>query len=146
MGLSLDLRQRIADAYAAQEGSQRELAERFAVSKNTVEKIVARVREVGHAAPRPHAGGPAPRLDAAHRATLRELVRAQPDATLDELITALAAAAGVRVSNPTMSRVLRALGLPRKKSRRTPPSSSAPTSSPRARPSPPTKPRSTRAT
>jgi transposase len=146
MALSLDLRQRIADAYAAKKGSIRGLADRFAVSKTTVEKILARVRETGAAAPRPHGGGPTPRLDAAHRATLRALVASRPDATLDELIAALAAAIGVRVSNPTMSRVLRALGLPRKKSRRTRPSSTGPMSSRRAPPSRRTKPRSTRAT
>jgi transposase len=48
------------------------------------------------------------------------LVKEDPDATLDELIERVAERHTVRVSNPTMSRVLQRLGLPRKKSRSTP--------------------------
>ncbi|MFY0539471.1 hypothetical protein [Nannocystis pusilla] len=45
-----------------------------------------------------------------------ELVRARPDATLEELCVALELRAGLRISRSTMSRELRLLGLTRKKS------------------------------
>ncbi|MEJ7660196.1 MAG: helix-turn-helix domain-containing protein [Hymenobacter sp.] len=46
----------------------------------------------------PHRSGPAPRLDAPARDALRACLRQQPDATLDELRTWLAALGGPAVS------------------------------------------------
>jgi len=50
---------------------------------------------------------------------IRQLVRDHPDLTLQELCTRIATERGVRVSVPTMCRVLQRLGLPRKNSRST---------------------------
>ena len=51
---SLDLRQRIVDAYRAGEGSIRQLAKRFKVSPDCVRRLLKRVRETGSIHPLPN--------------------------------------------------------------------------------------------
>jgi transposase len=117
---SIDLRQRILRAWERHLGSQRTIADIFGVSLAFVEKVLRQHRTTGSIAPKPHAGGQKPRLGAAARAVVQRLMGADPDATLEELCTGVAAETGVRVSVPTMCRVLQRLGLPRNKSRSTP--------------------------
>jgi transposase len=117
---SIDLRQKILRAWERHLGSQRAIADIFGVSLAFVEKVLRQYRATGDLAPKPHAGGQKPRLGAAAQAVVQHLMAAHPDATLEEWCTGVAAAAGVRVSVPTMCRVLQRLGLPRKKSRSTP--------------------------
>ncbi len=57
-------------------------------------------------------------------AKIRKLIKQKPDATLAEVAEAI----GKPASQGTVSRTLKRLNLPRKKSRRTPPSATAPTS------------------
>jgi transposase len=114
---SLDLRERIVRAYAQHLGSQRALASLFAVSLSFVEKLLRRHRTTGESTPRPHAGGRSLTCDGAAQALIRQLVQAQPDATLEELCAQLQQQQGLRVSVATMARLLPRLGLPRKKSR-----------------------------
>lgn len=130
---SIDLRQKILHAYVRRLGSQRALADLFGVSLSFVEKLVRRHRTTGDIAPKPHAGGQRPRLDAAADTLVRRLVQDNADLTLEELCGRVAAAAGARVSVATMCRVLQRLGLPRKKSRSTPASVIRRASSTRAR-------------
>ena len=54
---SMDLRQRIINAYEAKEGSPRNLAKRFQVSLSFVKRLVIRYRETGLVKPKPHGGG-----------------------------------------------------------------------------------------
>jgi transposase len=117
---SIDLRQKILRAWERHLGSQRTIADIFGVSLAFVEKVLRQHRTTGDIAPKPPAGGQKPRLGAAAQAILRRLMGANPDATLEELCTGVAAETGGRVSVPTMCRVLQRLGLPRKKSRSTP--------------------------
>ena len=98
-------------------GSQRTIADVFGVSLAFVEKVLRQYRTTGSIAPKPHAGGQKPRLDATAQAIIRRLVSDHPDETLQELGAGVAAETGVRVSVATMCRVLQRLGLPRKKSR-----------------------------
>jgi transposase len=114
---SIDLRQKILRAWERHLGSQRTIADLFGVSLAFVEKVLRQHRTTGNIAPKPHAGGPKPRLSTAAQAVIQRLMGANPDATLEELCTGVAAETGVRVSVPTMCRVLQRLGLPRKKSR-----------------------------
>ena|SRR5262245_42780158 len=116
---SIDLRQKILRAYERHLGSQRRIADLFGVSLAFVEKVLCQHRTTGDIAPKPHAGGQKPRLDAAAQAVVRRSVDDHPDATLEEWCTRVAAERGVRVSVPTMCRVLQRLGLPRKKRRST---------------------------
>jgi transposase len=116
---SSDLRQRILHACEHRLGSQQAMANIFGVSLSCVEKLLRRHRTTGAMAPKPHGGGQRPRLDAAAQAQVRRLVHEQPDATLAELCTRAVEATGIRVSVPTMCRVVRRLGLPRQNNRST---------------------------
>ena len=123
---STDLRTKVLEAYQRGEGTQRGLAERFGVSGTFVVNLLRRHRQTGSVEPKPRGGGQQPRLDAQGLEVVTALVKQDPDATLDELIERVAERHNVRVSNPTMSRVLTRLGLPRKKSRSTPRSATHP--------------------
>jgi transposase len=125
---SVDLRERVLAACARGEGSRAAVAQRFSVGAATVYNWLRQAREEDRRAPKPHAGGPAPRLDAQGLAVLQELVARQNDATLAEHAERLAARTGVRVSLPTLCQVLRRLKLRRKKRRSGPASRSAPRS------------------
>src|SRR5918994_3902246 len=116
---SLDLREKLLRAYDEHRGSQRALAAVFGVSRAFVEKLVQRRRSTGPMAPRPHAGGRKPSCDHAALAVVRQVLQEPTDATLAELCERLEQRRGRWVSVATMSRLLRRLGLPRKKSRST---------------------------
>jgi len=103
--LSLDLRTRIIKAWQNEEGTWPELAERFGVA--TIDRLVARFRRTGSVEPTRQKYGSDPILGPVHFALLREILDAQPDLTLPELVTELAARCGVTVSVSTMGRVVR---------------------------------------
>ena len=119
---SLDLRTRIVAAYDRKEGPPARIAELFSVSEALVRKLLRQRRQTGSIAPKPHGGGQKRRFDDTASERLREEVRKDPDATLDELCDRMEAGVGVRVCNQSMSKILRQMGLPRKKSRSTTPS------------------------
>lgn len=122
MAYSTDLREKIVRAYDEGLGSQRKIAEMFGVSRSFVEKLLARRRSTGNIAALPHGGGRTALCQHKEHLLVRGLIAQQPDATLDELCEAVERKRRLRVSRPTMSRLLRRLDLPRKKSRSTPPS------------------------
>jgi transposase len=68
---SIDLWQKIIHACERQLGSQRALADLSGVSLSFVEKRLRRHRRPGDIAPKPHAGGQRPALDAADALVLR---------------------------------------------------------------------------
>jgi transposase len=117
---SLDLRQKILRACDQRLDSQRNIAMLFGVSQSFVEKLLRRRRATGDISPRPHAGGRRALCDATALAHVRRLVHEHSDATLAELTAQLETQHGVRVSVPTMGRIVLHLKLPRKKSRSTP--------------------------
>jgi transposase len=108
---SQDLRQRILETVERGEGSLRQIARRFLVSLSFVTRLLQLHRSTGSLQPRPHGGGNPAKLGPQDLERLRELVRQQPDATLEELRQRL----GVSCSTMTIARALRTLGLPRKK-------------------------------
>src|ERR1700758_4456464 len=108
---SRDLRQRIVDTVTRREGTIEQIAERFLVSVSFVTRLLQLHRTTGSVEPRPHGGGNPAVLTPEHREQLRELIRQQPDATLEECRQRL----GVSCSLMTLSRALSELGLPRKK-------------------------------
>jgi transposase len=108
---SHDLRQRVLDAVERGEGSIRQIARRFVVSLSFVVRLLQIHRRTGSIAPKPHRGGHPPALGPEELERLRELVRQQPDATLEELRQRL----GVACSTAAICRALNKLGLPRKK-------------------------------
>jgi transposase len=118
---SLDLRENITRAYDEKFGSQPTLASLFGVSRSVVEKLLPQRRITGTMVPCSQAGGRKPSGDEAALEVVRQLLREQADAMLEELRARLRPPRGLWVSVSTMSRLLGRLGLPRKKSRCTPP-------------------------
>lgn len=112
---SVDLRQKVVQAYEGGGKSQREIAEDFHVSLSFVESLLRRVRTSGRVDPRPAAGGPASRIDERARQHLREWLAAQPDLTLEELVARLDHTFGIRVCVSRLCGVLQELALRRKK-------------------------------
>ena len=108
---SQDLRQRILQTVQRREGSLRQIARRFLVSISFVVRLLQTYRRTGSIQPQAHRGGNPAKLDPEDLERLRELVRQQPDATLEELRQRL----GVACSTMTICRALKKLGLPLKK-------------------------------
>src|SRR5947209_9264862 len=108
---SQDLRQRVLDTVQRGEGSLRQIARRFLVSVSFVTRLLRTHRDTGALEPKPHGGGNPAVLTPEDLERLRELIRQQPDATLQECRQQL----GVSCSLMTISRALSRLGLPRKK-------------------------------
>jgi transposase len=108
---SQDLRQRILDTVARGEGSLRQIAQRFLVNVSTIVRLLSQHRQAGSAEPKPHGGGRRPALGPDDFGRLRELIREQPDATLDELRDRL----GIGCSRMAISRALKKVGITRKK-------------------------------
>ena len=108
---SQDLRERVVRACDERRGTRQQIAELFGVSTAWIRRLLQRRRETGSFAARPHAGGPAPKMDDDRRGRLLLLVAEQPDATLEELRDRLAAP----VHLCTIARHLARLGLTVKK-------------------------------
>jgi transposase len=113
----MDFRERVA---AARDNGMEtaEVAEIFGCSRSWVRRLMQRQRELGTLAPLQRKQVDQRALGDADEQLVRRLIAEQPDMTLAELAEAL----GYKASESTMSRVLTRLGLPRKKSRSTPPS------------------------
>jgi transposase len=118
---STDLRERVVAACDARDGTRAQIAARVAVSESWIRKLLRQRRDSGSIAPRPHGGGRGRAFDAAADARLRDAVRADNDATLEQL----GRAAGVACSVPAAYRALARLGVTRKKRRGGRPSGTA---------------------
>jgi transposase len=116
---STDLRERVIDSVESGECNIPEAARRYKVSEPSIERWLARHRKAGTCAPLPHAGGPARKLATA-AAAIRAAVKAQPDATLQELCELVEKETKIKSAPSMMQRELVQLRLPRKKSRSMP--------------------------
>ncbi|NEQ70697.1 MAG: transposase [Symploca sp. SIO2D2] len=112
---SLDLRQKVVEAYNNKEGSYRKLAKRFRVSLTFVKTLLKRYQQTGSIEPRPHAGGQAPKLKAEQLVIINELVTNNNDAILSDLCDQCYQKTQIAISRATMSRMLQKLNLTRKK-------------------------------
>ena len=113
-----DLRLKFLWAYEAGKGTLAALAVQFGVSVDWAYKISSARKRTGskdRALQSRH--GPPSKVD---RPQVARLLAAQPDLLLRELAVELQASTGVQASAPQLCRVLRELGLRRKKSRSTP--------------------------
>jgi transposase len=128
---SVDLRERLLRAIDAGLAVA-EAARLFGVGESTIRRWRRQRLATGDLAPKPRPGR-SPRVGPEQRPALEAQVRAAPDATLAEHCAAWEAAQGVRLSTATMSRALRRLGWPLKKSRSAPPSRTRPSAPPGAR-------------
>jgi transposase len=120
---SQDLRHRVI-GFLALGGSARAAAVRFDVSVSSALRWAQHWQSEGHA--RPHAmGGDRRSRLSEHRARVLQLVAQQPDLTLQEIRSALAAACGITVGLSTVHRFLVAQNLTLKKRAYTRPSRTA---------------------
>jgi transposase len=87
--LSLNLRQRILKAYDRQDSTRDQVARRFDVSVGMVKKLLSQRQRLGDISPQYQRCGRKALFDAVCCRRLQDLVRARPDATLQELREAL---------------------------------------------------------
>jgi transposase len=112
---SLDLRQKVVQAYERGDGSIDEIASLFSVGPTFVKKMLRLQREGGDLSPRPHGGGHTPKLSDKHLQMIRAEIARNNDVTAEELRELLHKRFAVEVSQPTISRALARLNLRRKK-------------------------------
>jgi transposase len=118
MAYSMDFRIAVARAYDECESSA-EVAEQFGCCASWVRRLIQHRRERGTLEPLPSARHDDQRTyDDADEQRIRKLIKAKPDATLAEVAQVL----NKPVHPCTVSRTLKRLNLPRKKSPPTPPS------------------------
>jgi putative transposase len=108
---SIDLRQKIVEAYNHHEGSQRQLVKRFRVSLSFVQSLLQRYREVGTVEPKAHGGGNPPKLSPEQLEVVERLVAEDNHATLKELCLLLQQRTQLKVSRATMGRIVLSLKL-----------------------------------
>lgn len=111
---SIDLRQKIVEAYENCEGSQRQLAKRFHVSLAFVQRLLNRYYNEGTIEPRARVNGFPPKL-AAYESQVREIVAENADDTLAQLTEKLTQRLGFEFSPSTLHYYLERLKLTRKK-------------------------------
>ena len=78
---SVDLKQKIVDIYQSESISQRQLAQRFGVTKSFVIKLLKQYRETGDIRPLPHGGGAKLKVSPQQLETLGELIETHNDGT-----------------------------------------------------------------
>lgn len=126
--LSLDLRERIADAIRSEDQTHPEIAARFAVSITTVERISRKLREGRSLEPGRSTGRP-PVLREEHKAFIREQLEQDPFVSSYELATRFNRRFPKnRVHRSTILRAMHGAGFSFKKKRRTRRSETEPTS------------------
>lgn len=122
--ISLDLRERIVEAYERKEGTREEVAKRFKVSLGMVKKLLQQRAHTGDLRPRYRFCGRKAKLLPEHGGELKALVAKEPDLTLAEIKARL----GLTCTVPAIHQVLAKLELTYKKRRSMPPSKTGRTS------------------
>ena len=98
-----DLRERVLSACERGRLSRAEIAAVFQVAQSTVYRWLQTWRREERREAKPHAGGPAPRLDAAALKELEAIVAEANDLSLAEYAAKLLERAGVAASGATVS-------------------------------------------
>lgn len=114
MAYSVDLRKRVVAGVLEQGLSTDEAAKLFQVGSATVECYLRQFRERGELTPRTSPGRPR-LLDAAQEEHLKRQVERKNDLRLKVRCAELKEVSGVLVSEATMCRTLKRLGMSRKK-------------------------------
>ena len=113
---SEDLRRKVVEALEERGMGKSEAARTFGMSLSSVKRYVAKARRGDTLSPRKHPG-PRPKLDERARRLLEADVEQRPAASLRERGRFLERVAGVRVSESTLSRLLRRMGFVPKEGR-----------------------------
>ena len=112
---STDLRRRVVEAWQNQEGSQRQLAQRFKVSLSFVRNLLRHYRATGQIEAKRRGGVLRPVIDGENLQLVQRLLEEQNDALLSELCKRWQERTGIRVSVPTMHRAVQRLRMSYKK-------------------------------
>jgi transposase len=104
---SLDFRQKVVEAYESGGISQRQIAKNFRVTLSFVQGLLKQKRELGTIAPKVRTEQTPTKLNGEQLDVLRQLVEAQPDATLAELQERLQQKTGVLIGIATVDRMIR---------------------------------------
>ena len=113
---SIDLRQRVVDAYMRGEGTKKALAHRFAISLSSVERWIRQHKATGTVAPKPNPAGKARAIvKQEDRELLVQWYKEAPDMTYEELAERFTRETGRRVARSTMGATVLRLGITRKK-------------------------------
>jgi len=113
---SEDLRRKVVEALEERGMGNSQAARTFGMSLSSVKRYVAKARRGDSLSPRKHPG-PRPKLDERARRLLEANVEQRPAASLRERGRFLERVAGVRVSESTLSRLLRRMGFVPKEGR-----------------------------
>lgn len=125
--LSLDLRERIVEAYDAEQGTREEIAVRFRVSLGMVKKLLQQRRTTNDLGHRHRYSGRKAKVLPEYRDKLAALVAAEPDLTLAQIREKLAMTCTI----PAVHHALATLGLTYKKRRSMQPNKAGPMWRPR---------------
>jgi transposase len=117
---SLDLRERVVNAYKTGTLTIKAVATQFRVGETFVKKMLRQERKLGVVQAYQHGGGRRRALNQRQIQKLQRILHSEPDLTLVELQEKLLAEEKLQVSIATLARVLSQIGLPRKKSRHLP--------------------------
>lgn len=113
---SVDLRQRVVDAYEQGAGTKKELASRFAISLSSVERWIRQNKATGTVSPKPNPAGKARAIvKEDDRELLVQWYKEQPDMTYDEMAERFTEETGRRIARSTMGATVLRLGITRKK-------------------------------
>lgn len=116
MPYSIDLRQRVVDAYNEDiMTTYGQVAKRFSVSISFVSSILRKYRSGGSVAPKIRQEQTPTKLSDEQLLILKELIEEDNDAILKELCTALEKKVNVKISVSTMGRMTQKLGTTVKK-------------------------------
>jgi transposase len=113
---SEDLRRKVVEAVEQRGMGKSAAARSFGLSLSSVKRYVAKAREGTSLSPRKHPG-PRPKLDERARKLLEADVEKRPALTLRERCRFVEQLAGVKVSESTLSRLLRRMGFSPKEGR-----------------------------
>lgn len=112
--ISPDLRIRAVESVLSGENSYEEAASQFSVGRASISRWLSQYRRTGSLEPLPM-GGSVSKIDDDAREVLSWLAYSHPDATLAELLELLKHEIGLETNDSTLSRVLKEMGLTRKK-------------------------------
>ncbi len=112
---SRDIRTKIIEASNNTNESTKQLADRFQVSYSFVNRLLRRYEATNSIEPLPHGGGKTPLIDSQQLNIVNQLVEEDNDATLQELSDRLQEKTDIKVSIPTMCRLVQKLNITRKK-------------------------------
>ncbi len=123
MAYSLDLRQKIVAAYANKQGSMSKLSQLFGVGKDTVRRFLKLYQTTGQLNPkRRTTGGNRAKITAVEAAFLEQVLKQEPDLTLEVLCQRLQSHFGLSISRSALDRGLKRYRLTLKKKRSMTPS------------------------